>query len=203
MATKASKPAPVTPAGPAVIAQPAADLPHPPVSAFVTLWVYRRAVAAVNNQVGFVRVARADAQALIDADQAVDPATTHDPLPYIEGTAPLGWPRRAPEPPPVPPPAPGPSPSPPPAGPSVTLYAFTATDPATAMLSSTHSSYLSNGTLLRLHVVSGGDAAANAALEGAEVTVSNWANGGTTISLSVDLSAASVSGLTVSATLLS
>lgn len=100
--TAAAEPAPQPTAG-----------PNPPASAFVTLWVFTQALAEQLGQpMGFVQVLRADAPDLIATGGAVDPATTTEPLPYVEGDAPLGWPRPAPAPPaPAPsPPAPAPEP---------------------------------------------------------------------------------------------
>ncbi len=87
----------------AAVFTPAETLPgdHPPVTAFMPVWVFKRGVALVRDQVGFVMVTREVAALLIADGVAVDAAYGTGGLsmagPYIEGsspTQPLSIPKR-------------------------------------------------------------------------------------------------------------
>jgi hypothetical protein len=145
--------------------------PHPPMSAFRQVWVHHRDVALANNQVGFIWALRADAQAMIDAGDAVDPYTT--PLPHI-GDAPA------------------------PAPVVVAITAFSAGNPTIATASAGDTAKLANGNAVKL-AATAGDPAAMAVINNATGTVAN--KGAINFDLTgIDLSAQDVTGLSATAT---
>jgi hypothetical protein len=147
--------------------------PHPPMSAFRQVWVHHRDVALANNQVGFIWALRADAQAMIDAGNAVDPYVTL-PLPFI-----------------------GAKPAPPPIA-VVAITGITAANPPIATVSAADRAKLTNGMHLRLDATAG-DPDAQTAVDGTLATVGGLT--ATTFTLiGVNTAAVDVTGLVATAT---
>ena len=146
----------------------------PAVTAYQTVWVYKKNVALASNQMGFVRVLSTAAATMIGAGQAKAINPLGPSYPYREGTEPTGWP----------PPAPAVV---------VTITAFSAGNPTIATASSADVLKLSNGDSLKL-TATGGDPAAVAKINGMTGTVAN--RGAINFDLTgIDLSGENVTGL--------
>jgi hypothetical protein len=180
MATKTKAPTAAPPAyddgGTAVTDAPPTPAPaaapaHPPITDYEQLWVFHEGVALANNQVGFIWALKTDAATMIAAGDAVSAYT--NPLPYITK-------------------------KPPPAPVVVAITAFSAANPTIATASAGDLAKLANGDALKLSGAAG-DPAAVAAVNGKTGTVAN--KGGINFDLTgVDLSAATVAGLTATGT---
>ena len=145
---------------------------HPSIFEYRDVWVFHEGVALVNGQTGFLTVLGTDAETMIAAGDAVDP--------YWSELPPIG----------------GDSATPAPV--VVAITAFSAGNPTIATASVGDVAKLANGDALKLSGAAG-DPAAVAAVDGKTGTVAN--KGGINFDLvGVDLSAATVAGLTATGT---
>ena len=178
MATKKAAAASSAACDTAVAEPPANDAPavqasaHPSIFEYQDVWVFHEGVALVDGQTGFLTVLKTDAATMIAAGDAVDP--------YWSELPPIGGASTAPA--PV----------------VVAITAFSAGNPTIATASAGDLAKLANGDALKLSGAAG-DPAAVAAVNGKTGTVAN--KGGINFDLTgIDLSAATVAGLTATGT---